>query len=178
MALVEPFVFQVVGYQNSGKTTVVSKLVSRLKSDGRNIAVIKHHGHGGKPAVPESKDSTQHLLAGADVSLVEGDGRLILQAEQPTWNLAEEIRIAQFFQPDLILVEGHKTASYPKLLLLRDVDDLELLEKVSGVVAVFVWQPELIEDVTQQNFRCFLIRDSAGMDWVVGYLKRHSDVNL
>ena len=50
MALVTPFIFQIVGYQNSGKTTFLNKLISHLTAVGINTATIKHHGHGGKPS--------------------------------------------------------------------------------------------------------------------------------
>lgn len=178
MALVEPFIFQIAGYQNSGKTTVVSKLVKRLKNDeGVKVAVIKHHGHGGKPDVLEGKDSSKHLEAGAVLSIVEGAGRLMLQAEQPSWTLSKEIELARFFQPDLILIEGYKKESYPKLLLLRDKRDLELLQLTDHIVGAFIWESGLKELIQKDySLPCFSINDPEGIDWlarfVLGHLKQ------
>lgn len=74
MAMVkEPVIFQVSGYQNSGKTTLINKLISGLKEKGLSVITIKHHGHGGKPEAPEGKDSTSHIESGAAASLVEGE---------------------------------------------------------------------------------------------------------
>lgn len=45
-------ILQVVGYQNSGKTSFVSELTKQLSSAGRRVGVIKHHGHGGRLTYP------------------------------------------------------------------------------------------------------------------------------
>ncbi|HJV30673.1 MAG TPA: molybdopterin-guanine dinucleotide biosynthesis protein MobB, partial [Bacillales bacterium] len=89
MALVKPMIFQVVGYQNSGKTTFITKILKQLKIEGDSVGVIKHHGHGGKPDVYEQKDSARHIENGAIATIVEGNGRLLLQAEQAMWTLQE-----------------------------------------------------------------------------------------
>lgn len=55
MAVVTPIIVQVVGFQNSGKTTFVKKLLQELSKQNIYVATIKHHGHGGKPDVVEKK---------------------------------------------------------------------------------------------------------------------------
>lgn len=171
MALVKPFIFQVVGYQNSGKTTVVSQLIHMLKNKGLHVAAIKHHGHGGRPDIMESKDSSNHIVAGAAVSLVEGGGRLLLQAEQPSWSLAEEIELAIFFKPDVILIEGHKRESYPKLLLVKQKNDLELLKRLKQVEAVFIWDDTFRKEVASHlSVPCYQIGDPEGMEWLTHYI--------
>ncbi|SDN14370.1 molybdopterin-guanine dinucleotide biosynthesis protein B [Bacillus sp. OK048] len=147
MALVKPIIYQVVGYQNSGKTTFLLKLIQVLKKVELKIVTIKHHGHGGCPDVSKQKDSSKHLDAGAAASLVEGEGRIVLQAEDSDWNLDEQIRLMVFFQPDIILIEGHKKQPYPKLLILRNEDDLLLLNNVNNITAVIVWKYALLEQV-------------------------------
>jgi molybdopterin-guanine dinucleotide biosynthesis adapter protein len=139
MALVKPVIFQVVGYQNSGKTTFLLKLIQTLTTHGLKTVTIKHHGHGGKPDVVLQKDSSRHLEAGAFASLVEGDGRLVLQVEESEWSLEEQLRLMEHFQPDVILIEGHKQKHYPKLLLLKDQADISLLSKVENVKAIIYW---------------------------------------
>ena len=97
MALVKPVIYQVVGYQNSGKTTFLLKLIQVLKGYDLKVATIKHHGHGGYPDVSQQKDSSKHLDAGAAVALVEGEGRIVLQAEDSNWNLDEQIKLMELF---------------------------------------------------------------------------------
>ncbi|MDF2791271.1 MAG: molybdopterin-guanine dinucleotide biosynthesis protein MobB, partial [Neobacillus sp.] len=144
MALVKPIIYQIVGYQNSGKTTIILKIIEFLKNEGIKSATIKHHGHGGRPDILSEKDSAKHINAGAVASLVEGEGRLCLQADEIALTLEEQIRFVEFFRPDIILIEGHKMKSYPKLLILRDENDLSLISDVSNIKNVIVWHKDLI----------------------------------
>ncbi|WP_240056672.1 molybdopterin-guanine dinucleotide biosynthesis protein B [Bacillus mesophilum] len=158
-----PFIFQIVGYQNSGKTTLIEQVIRRLKENGKRTVVIKHHGHGGMPSLDEDKDSFRHVKAGAAASLIEGDGRLILHAEQQDWSLDEKIAMATCLNPDLILLEGHKYEEFPKAVLIRKDDDLQLLHDLSNIKIQFYWDKKL-----QMNG--FYIKDQAGMECLVSYL--------
>ncbi|MDR7076631.1 molybdopterin-guanine dinucleotide biosynthesis protein B [Neobacillus niacini] len=172
MALVKPIIYQVVGYQNSGKTTFLLKLIQVLKNDGFKTVTIKHHGHGGRPDVPLQKDSSKHLEAGAVAALVEGEGRLVLQADESSWSLDEQIRLMNFFQPDMILIEGHKHQAYPKILLLKDENDLSLLTKVDNIKAVIVWSNTLLELVRERlNVQTFHITEEKAVNAVSNFLK-------
>lgn len=149
MALVNPVVFQTVGYQNSGKTTFLLNLIQILTEQDIRTVTIKHHGHGGKPEVAEEKDSSRHLQAGALASLVEGDGRIVLQAEGIHWCIEKQIQMMQLFSPDIIFIEGHKHEPYPKLVFLRNETDLGLLMRVKNIRAIIVWKEELIIQVRE-----------------------------
>ncbi|HDR7799599.1 molybdopterin-guanine dinucleotide biosynthesis protein B [Bacillus tropicus] len=133
-----PSILQIVGYQNSGKTTLVEKVVCALAERKMKVATIKHHGHGGFPEVAQ-KDSERHRKAGAIVSSVEGAGLLSMSSLREDWSLQEIIRLYEFFEVDTILIEGYKKESYPKVVLLRSAEDVELLHKVENIVAVITW---------------------------------------
>lgn len=172
MALVKPVIFQVVGYQDSGKTTVVSLLIKRLKTEGMRVVSIKHHGHGGKPSVVQNKDSSRHLDSGALASLVEGEGSLLLQAEKPSWTLNEKIQLISFFNPDVILIEGSKRETFPKLLLLRKKEDLGLIKLLSNIRIVIYWDDSLKSEFdVQMDIPCFHINDKSSIEWATCFLK-------
>jgi molybdopterin-guanine dinucleotide biosynthesis protein B len=172
MALVKPAILQIVGYQNSGKTTMIIKLIEALSGLGFKTVTIKHHGHGGKPADVEQKDSTRHLSAGAAASIVEGGGSLILQADSISFTLDEQIKLLCLsINPDVILIEGHKQANYPKLLMVRDPEDLSLLHQVSNVQAVIYWNKAVKECLTTVNIPCFAMEDAELIHECVGLLK-------
>jgi molybdopterin-guanine dinucleotide biosynthesis protein B len=169
MALVKPVIFQVVGYQNSGKTTFISQLIPLLKEEGLKVAAIKHHGHGGKPNIVENKDSSKHLASGAFVSLIEGNGRLILEAEKTEWRLEEKIRLLSSFDPDVILIEGYKMEQFPKLLFIRHKEDIELLKIVSNVIALVVWEESIMNHFPcEMNIPFFTINDPSSLSWIKG----------
>lgn len=169
--MVKPFILQIVGYQNSGKTTLITKLIEACTSLGHKTVTIKHHGHGGKPDILEQKDSTRHLAAGAAASIAEGDGRLILQADRQAFTLDEQITVLSLFKPDVILIEGHKREKYPKLLILRDIEELSLLQQATNVLAVICWSKEVKECLTAMNIPCYAIDDAVLVRKCVELLK-------
>lgn len=157
-------ILQIVGYQNSGKTTLVEKFVRVLTNEGMKVATIKHHGHGGFPEVPQ-KDSERHRQAGAVVSSVEGAGLLSLSSFRDKWSLEEIIRLYEFFEVDIILIEGYKAETYPKVVLLRSMEDAALLNKVENVMAVITW-----DDVQslQETYKTFHITEEESyVKWLV-----------
>jgi molybdopterin-guanine dinucleotide biosynthesis adapter protein len=172
MALVNPRIFQVVGYQNSGKTTIITKILNVLKANRVSAAVIKHHGHGGKPDVYEQKDSARHIENGAIASIVEGDGRIILQAEKKEWTLEEEIQVLKCFRPEIILIEGHKKESYPKLLIVKEQEDIESLMKLDNIKFILVWDVQMMEQIKKNsNIPCFHIHDHSGFHQMVTFIQ-------
>jgi molybdopterin-guanine dinucleotide biosynthesis adapter protein len=173
VALVNPRIFQIVGYQNSGKTTIITKILNHLKAKGIPAAVIKHHGHGGKPDVYEQKDSARHIENGAIASIVEGDGRIILQAEKTEWTLEEEIQVIKCFRPEIILIEGYKKESYPKLLIVKEQDDIERLMRLDNIRFILVWDIQMMEQISQNsNIPCFHIHDQSGFHQMVTYIQK------
>lgn len=173
MALVKPTIYQIVGYQNSGKTTFIKKLLHEIMKENLTAVTIKHHGHGGKPALSEDKDSVQHIQAGAIASLVEGEGRLLLHAENMQWSLNEKIQFLSFFKPDIILIEGHKYEAYKKAVLLRKKEDVSLLETCKNIQMVFYWEESLIETFKKSHtIPNFHINDQNGYKWFVEELRK------
>lgn len=132
-------ILQVVGYQNSGKTTLMEQFIREATATGLRVATIKHHGHGGIPDVESSKDSMRHERAGAAVAAVEGGGVLRLSAKRDHWNLEEILALYQHFPIDLILIEGYKHASYPKIVILQMEEDYELLTELHEIMCVLYW---------------------------------------
>ncbi|NMD70816.1 molybdopterin-guanine dinucleotide biosynthesis protein B [Bacillus sp. DNRA2] len=166
----QPVIFQLAGYSNSGKTTLLNKLISLLSEYSERVVTLKHHGHGGRPDLLQNKDSSQHLASGAMASLVEGDGRILLQAEKQSWTLAEQIQLIAPLQPDFILIEGHKEENYPKAVLIRKPQDIELLTKLSNIVVVYCWDKGLVSADPLFGVPVFQIDDKAGLWWLKEFL--------
>src|SRR5690625_6083705 len=75
-------VYQVVGYKRAGKTTLMTSLIRYFSSTGMRVGTLKHHGHGGEPAVIKETDSYQHTEAGSLISAVQGEKQLHLTVNQ------------------------------------------------------------------------------------------------
>ncbi|WP_169776088.1 molybdopterin-guanine dinucleotide biosynthesis protein B [Lysinibacillus xylanilyticus] len=132
-------ILQIVGYQNSGKTTLMEQLITQATTEGFRVGSIKHHGHGGIPMIESSKDSVRHEKAGASVTAVEGEGTLRMSIHQSNWQLVDILAIYETFNMDIIFIEGYKNEDYPKVVLLRRAEDQSLLQKVTNIVCVLYW---------------------------------------
>ncbi|WP_226666010.1 molybdopterin-guanine dinucleotide biosynthesis protein B [Metabacillus litoralis] len=127
-------VIQVVGYQNSGKTSFVVEYIKAAVKRNLKVGTIKHHGHS-EPLMnyDKQKDTGKHREAGASVSLVEGNGTFMLTSDNLNLKLSQLITIYKSLKLDIILIEGFKFESYPKVVLLRSSEDLMMLEKLENV---------------------------------------------
>ncbi|WP_050180287.1 molybdopterin-guanine dinucleotide biosynthesis protein B [Domibacillus robiginosus] len=159
-------VFQVVGYQNSGKTTLMEKLIQAAAARGARVASIKHHGHGGMP--DGQKDSARHQQAGAVIAGVEGEGVLQIAITQDQWTLQQILSLYSSFPVDFIFIEGYKGEPYPKAVLIRSEEDLPLLS-LSNIQCVISWRdiPEGSADCPvfrlnqEKEYLSFILRKAA-----------------
>ena len=81
-ALKRPAVLAVSGVHNSGKTTLLEKLLPMLRSRGLKVGVIKHDGHDFTPDVPGT-DSYRLRQAGADGVAVYSGNQWMVFRPQP-----------------------------------------------------------------------------------------------
>ncbi|WP_077623074.1 molybdopterin-guanine dinucleotide biosynthesis protein B [Sediminibacillus massiliensis] len=159
---------QIVGYKNSGKTTVTTELVSRLTQQGWNVATWKHHGHGGRPDMVTGTDSYLHQQAGSLAAGVEGGGEFHLSVK----GLTQE-GILSFYEKlpiDLLIIEGYKQLAFPKIALLRTDQDKLLLDELENVKAV-ICRDNSIEIAT--DIPVFLLDEKEKyLQWMESYLGR------
>jgi molybdopterin-guanine dinucleotide biosynthesis adapter protein len=109
----------IAGWKNSGKTTLVTRLVAEFSGRGLDIATIKHAHHAFQIDDGDT-DSARHRRAGA------GQVAIVSQAR---WAVVRELKnapepsleavIAGLRPCDLILVEGYKRAPIRKLEVRR-----------------------------------------------------------
>ena len=112
-------VFGLAGWSGSGKTTLITKVIPVLIRRGLKIATIKHAHHEFDIDRP-GKDSWLHREAGASEVIVSSGRR---------WALVHELRsapepslvelLAKLSPADLVIVEGFKRQTYPKLEIYR-----------------------------------------------------------
>jgi molybdopterin-guanine dinucleotide biosynthesis protein B len=108
----------VVGKSNSGKTTLIEKLIPELNKRGYRVATIKHHNHALEIDTP-GKDSWRHKQAGAQTTFISTPGALGMVHSTDGDMGPEEIRDRFIDDADLVLAEGFKMLSVPKIEVFR-----------------------------------------------------------
>ncbi|WP_283169783.1 molybdopterin-guanine dinucleotide biosynthesis protein B [Curtanaerobium respiraculi] len=119
----------IVGRHNSGKTTLVVKLISELTARGIDVGSIKHHGHAGFDIDIPGKDSYRHRQAGAAEVVIAAPGQIARICD-----VAGEVEcsdlVAEMPGHDIVLVEGYRKSGLPSIEIMRagNVHDDEIAE--------------------------------------------------
>ena len=121
------------GVKNSGKTTLICRLLEIFKEKGLRVAVLKHDGHDFEPDVPGT-DTYRQLQAGAYGTAVFSKGKYMLVKQQP--QISEKELMEFFPEADLILLEGFKYSTYPKIEIVRKGNSTESVCNPKRLMAI------------------------------------------
>lgn len=107
--------FGVVGWKNAGKTGLMERLVSEITGRGFTVSTVKHAHHTFDVDHP-GKDSYRHRAAGATEVLLASRNRFALMHELRSEDEPPLSMLLEKLAPvDLVLVEGYKRDSHPKV---------------------------------------------------------------
>ena len=137
----------IVGKTNSGKTTLIEKLIPELNSLGLDIGTIKHDAHDNFQMDHEGKDTYRHKQAGAKAVLISSSKKLALISDTDKEFSLDELASTFFNHIDLILTEGYKSKNKPKIEVIdSEQQDEHLCHNDDNLIA-FVCDKEQSLDV-------------------------------
>ena len=150
-------IISIVGKSDSGKTTLIEKLIPELTRRGYRVATVKHDMHGFE-VDREGKDSWRHKQAGAHTVVISSPRKLALIRDVEKDLTLDEFRRKWIQDVDLILSEGYKRDVQPKVEISRKEKHEKLLcTKKDNLIAI----------VSNQKFRvgvpCFGLEDMRGL---------------
>lgn len=105
----------VVGWKNTGKTGLTERLVAEFCARGLRVSAIKHAHHAADVDHPGT-DSFRHREAGASEVILASPARVAVMQElrgAPEPGLQD--LVARLSPVDLVLVEGFKRDTHPKV---------------------------------------------------------------
>ena len=147
LAMRGAFVFGVTGWKNAGKTTLTERLVAEFVRRGWRVSTIKH-AHHAVDIDRAGSDSFRHRAAGASEVALVGGQRYAIMREQAEPALSEVL--ARLAPADLVLIEGYKRESHPKIEV-RAGDVASLAANDPAIVAIAADAPP--SDTTLPWFR-------------------------
>ncbi|MEG0857784.1 MAG: molybdopterin-guanine dinucleotide biosynthesis protein B [Terrisporobacter sp.] len=113
----KPCLITICGCKNSGKTTLISKLIKRFCELGYKVATIKHDGHDFDSDIPGT-DTYKHMESGAYGTAIFSKNKFMIVKEQKETD--EKELISLFPEANLIILEGLKSSKYPKYEIIRE----------------------------------------------------------
>lgn len=111
-------VVSIVGQGNSGKTTLIEKLIPELKSRGYRVATVKHT-HQKIELDTQGKDSWRYAQAGSDAVFLSTLINLAFIQPVEQDDLIKEIAHLTSADCDIMLIEGLHDAHVPKIEVHR-----------------------------------------------------------
>ncbi|SCU03063.1 molybdopterin-guanine dinucleotide biosynthesis protein B [Staphylococcus xylosus] len=133
-------ILQIVGFKNSGKTTLMTHTIKLLKAHDLTVATIKHHGQHQQDfqdnditLQKDYVDHMKHFHAGADQSIVQGNLYQQTVTRTEKQSLDEIINESVTIDNNIILVEGFKNAGFDKVAVYTDENERKSLGKLSNV---------------------------------------------
>jgi len=150
-----PVISIVGGKSNSGKTTLLEKIIREAKSRGWRVATLKHDVHGFEMDQP-GKDTWRHAQAGADVVAISSPSKIAILESVAAEQSLDEV-LARIQGVDVILTEGYKCGNKPKIEVFRSAVHQELFSKPEELLAI-------ASDITFNNgIPCFDLDDAHGI---------------
>ena len=155
-----------VGRHNSGKTTLIEKLIAELTNRGLDVGSVKHHTHGNFEIDVPGKDSYRHKFAGATEVVIASPVKLARVRD-----LDDEVECCDIVESmpghDIVVVEGYRKSGLPSIEIMRkdnerDVafskDFLETLKCAnfsnSSEESKVVLPKAVVSDISEVVFAC------------------------
>jgi len=107
-----------VAKSNTGKTTLLEKVILELQQRGYRIGAIKHDAHNFDIDHP-GKDSHRLTAAGATTMLITSPEKLALIKKHTETPPLEKLVETYFGDVDIVLTEGFKRSALPKIEVHR-----------------------------------------------------------
>lgn len=150
-----PPLVAIVGKSKSGKTTLIEKLISELKSRDYRVGTVKHAPLEVDVDKP-GKDSWRHIRAGSEATAIVASDKIVLI--KPVTHSVGLDEIVRFFGEDydIILAEGFKQSGAPKIEVHRK-EVGPPLSSVRKLIAIATDEP--LETKTRQ----FSLQDITGL---------------
>ncbi len=146
-------VISIVGKSNSGKTTLLEKIIRELAGRGYRIGTIKHDTHGFEIDYP-GKDSYRHFHAGSAMTVISGPDQIAL-VKRLARPLTLDETLKTFFNHhklDLIITEGFKRENKPKIEIVRKKVSTEPICRTKGDGLVALVSDTKIEGYSVPQF--------------------------
>jgi molybdopterin-guanine dinucleotide biosynthesis protein B len=131
----------IVGYSNSGKTTLIERLIPFFRERGLRVSAIKHAHHGFDMDRP-GKDSHRYRDAGAGQVLIATAKRWALLTETPASPASLDELLAQLAPCDLVIIEGFRSEG--------QVPRIEVRRSISSEAPIYPDDPFVIALATDQ----------------------------
>ena len=142
----------VVGWKDTGKTTLIEKLIKEFNNRDLTVSTIKHSHHNFS-VDRQGTDSFRHFNAGAKETILGSEKKWIKfsrQISDPKPNLA--FLIEQIIPVDIVIVEGFKSSSHKKVEVVDSMSERKPLYETDKTICGLIINQQKIRNAILPQF--------------------------
>ena len=142
----------VVGWKNTGKTTLIEKLISEFNKRNLTVSTIKHSHHNFS-VDREGTDSFRHFNAGTKETILASEQKWIKfsrQREEAKLNLS--YLLEQIIPVDIVIVEGFKASDHKKVEVVDSTSDEKPLYETDKTICGIIINQHKIKNAVLPQF--------------------------
>jgi molybdopterin-guanine dinucleotide biosynthesis protein B len=157
-----PPIVSIVSKKQSGKTTLLERLIPELRRRGYRTGTVKHDTHG-FDIDHEGKDTWRHKQAGASTVVISSPWKLSLIKDVAEEVDLDEIVATYFADVDLVLTEGYSHAGKPQVEVYRSCAHTRPLHQKGAPKTLFAIMSDTPVDLGVPNFHIDAVSDLADL---------------
>ena len=142
----------VVGWKDTGKTTLIEKLIKEFNNRDLTVSTIKHSHHNFS-VDRQGTDSFRHFNAGAKETILGSEKKWIKFSRQigdPKQNLA--FLIDQIIPVDIVIVEGFKSSGHKKVEVVDSMSERKPLYETDKTICGLIINQQKIQNAILPQF--------------------------
>ena len=142
----------VVGWKNTGKTTLIEKLINEFNKRNLTVSSIKHSHHNFS-VDREGTDSFRHFNAGTNETILASEKKWVKfsrQMSDATPNLP--YLIEQIIPVDIVILEGFKGSDHKKVEVVDSTSDRKPIYETDRTICGLVVNTHKIQNAILPQF--------------------------
>ena len=140
----------VVGWKNTGKTTLIEKLINEFNNRNLSVSTIKHSHHNFS-VDQQGTDSFRHFNAGAKETILASDKKWVKFSRQIYDSNLSDL-IEQIIPVDIVIVEGFKLSGHKKLEVVDVASKKTPLYKSNQTICGLIFNKHKIQNTVLPQF--------------------------
>ena len=142
----------VVGWKNTGKTTLIEKLIKEFNERNLTVSTIKHSHHNFS-VDRQGTDSFRHFNAGAKETILASDTKWIKFSRQISeCESSLDYLIKQIVPVDIVIVEGFKVSRYKKVEVVNSLSKRKPLYETDQTICGLIFDQHKMLNVVLPQF--------------------------
>ena len=145
-------VIGIIGWKDTGKTTLIEKLINEFNNRNFSVSTIKHSHHS-ISVDKEGTDSFRHFNAGAKETILASKKNWIkFSRELGKRGSSLSYIIKQIIPVDLVIVEGFKMEDHKKIEVVNGVSDRQPLFETDKTICGLIFDKYKIQNTNLPQF--------------------------